>query len=46
MLFVNDFVASISAVPGGGVKASGYGREGGEDGLLEFTNRKSVVVSG
>ena len=43
-VFINDIVASDPAVPGGGVKDSGYGRECYRDGLHESINRKGVVV--
>ena len=33
-LSINNFVASIAETPFGGVKESGYGREGGTEGLL------------
>lgn len=42
-VFVNDFVSSDSAIPGGGVKDSGYGRECYKDGIHETINRKAIV---
>ena len=43
-VFINEIVASDPAIPGGGVKDSGYGRECFSDGLHETINRKSIVV--
>jgi succinate-semialdehyde dehydrogenase/glutarate-semialdehyde dehydrogenase len=41
-LAINHFVASVAETPFGGVKDSGYGREGGTEGLEEYTTVKLV----
>ena len=44
MVGLNRPVVSDPAAPFGGVKQSGLGREGGHDGLLEFTESKYIAV--
>jgi succinate-semialdehyde dehydrogenase/glutarate-semialdehyde dehydrogenase len=44
LVFVNGIVASTAQLPMGGVKASGYGRELGGFGMLEFSNIRTVRV--
>lgn len=43
-LFINEMVKSDPAIPFGGVKHSGFGRELAREGMLEFANRKSVWI--
>lgn len=41
-VYINNYFASAPQSPVGGFKASGYGRENGIEGLLTFTQTKSV----
>ncbi len=41
-VYINNYFASAPQSPVGGFKASGYGRENGIEGLLAFTQTKSV----
>jgi succinate-semialdehyde dehydrogenase/glutarate-semialdehyde dehydrogenase len=41
-LSINHFIASVAETPFGGVKESGYGREGGTEGLQCYTVVKNV----
>ncbi|WP_044871381.1 aldehyde dehydrogenase family protein [Pseudomonas sp. LFM046] len=43
-VFVNTYLESAAQMPFGGYKQSGYGRENGVDGLLEFMEVKSTFI--
>jgi acyl-CoA reductase-like NAD-dependent aldehyde dehydrogenase len=45
LVWVNGWGVLDTAVPFGGVKQSGYGREGGPEGLDEYLQTKSVIVA-
>jgi acyl-CoA reductase-like NAD-dependent aldehyde dehydrogenase len=45
IVWVNTYRAASPAVPFGGRRNSGYGIEGGVEGLLEYTQSKSVWVN-
>jgi acyl-CoA reductase-like NAD-dependent aldehyde dehydrogenase len=42
---VNGFPTNSPTVPFGGVKQSGFGREGGKEGLEEFLRPKNVLIN-
>ncbi|KAL8446431.1 hypothetical protein Emed_004885 [Eimeria media] len=44
-VWVNTYLQGDTGIPFGGFKGSGYGREGGEEGLLPFLEVKTVVTS-
>ncbi len=45
MIGLNQGLVSNAAAPFGGVKASGFGREGGKEGIAEYLETKYVAVN-
>ena len=45
MVGLNQGVVANAGAPFGGVKQSGYGREGGPEGLHEYLETKYVALS-
>jgi len=44
MVGINTGIISTAAAPFGGVKQSGFGREGGKYGLDEYLNTKYMMM--
>ncbi|HVY86953.1 MAG TPA: aldehyde dehydrogenase [Caulobacterales bacterium] len=45
MVWVNTYRAVAAQTPFGGVKESGFGRERGQEGLMEFVTTKNVMIN-
>lgn len=45
MVWVNTYRAVAAQTPFGGIKDSGYGRERGQEGLMEFVATKNVMIN-
>ena len=45
MVWVNTYRAVAAQIPFGGVKESGFGRERGEEGLMEFLAPQNVMIN-
>jgi succinate-semialdehyde dehydrogenase/glutarate-semialdehyde dehydrogenase len=43
-VYINKMMASHPAIPFGGIKLSGYGRELSHLGIREFVNQKTVWI--
>jgi succinate-semialdehyde dehydrogenase/glutarate-semialdehyde dehydrogenase len=45
MVGLNQGIVSNAAAPFGGVKQSGFGREGGREGIAEYLDTKYVAIN-